>query len=201
MVWDAFGVAGGHFRGDTSGIPPCDQQMRLATQECVPHVFYTVFRWSFWMVSIPVSGNRNGGTFNMTRKQRRHSQMVLANVRATQARRRQIATDFRARLTAEIGPGTSIAREALIDSAVSAYTEIVEVSDRFLRCRASADAMSRLSIARGQLARTLRALGVERGGSAPDDPMAALRALESQIVAARTPATESEVGDVEATET
>ena len=108
----------------------------------------------------------------MATKRQRHSAMVLANTRATQARRRKLADDFRARLLAEIGPGKSIAREALIDTAVSAYVEIVEISARFIHCRASGEAMSRLSIARGQLQRTLRMLGVapHNAGDDPDTP-------------------------------
>ncbi len=101
-------------------------------------------------------------------QRKRHSAMVMASFRAAQARRRKIADDFRARLMAEVGPGASIAREALIDTAVSAYVEISETSARFLHCRASGDSLARLSIARGQLTRTLRLLGVAPNNAADD---------------------------------
>lgn len=92
-------------------------------------------------------GNRNNRSAN-----------VMANAKAAEARRSAIAEDFRARLTAELGPSDSVAREALIDAATSAYTEIKEISSLFLRCRAGDAAMSRLSLARSQLTRALRLL-------------------------------------------
>jgi hypothetical protein len=94
------------------------------------------------------------------------SGLVMEQAARVEARRMALAEQFRARLDAE-ALGSGIAREALIDSAVSCYVEISELSTRFMRGRASEKDQQRLGLARGQLYRLLRALGLV--ACAPDD--------------------------------
>lgn len=92
---------------------------------------------------------------------RRHSSAVMAASRATAERRAALASDFRARLLAELGGGPLPAsRAALAECAVSAYTQMTELSARFTRANATPRAQQALAIARGQLQRALRALGL-----------------------------------------
>jgi hypothetical protein len=91
---------------------------------------------------------------------------VMRNAKAAETRRKACARRFRARLLAEV-PGDGVARESLIEAAVSAHVEVTELSQRFYQCRANEDAMSRLSLARGQLARILRQLGLVTGPVEP----------------------------------
>jgi hypothetical protein len=100
-------------------------------------------------------------------------------------RRTQIATDFRARLLAELGPDDgSVAREVIVDVCVSAFVECKVLSGRFLGCSATASDMDRCSRTRGQLLRTLEQLGLVReegagGSGAPSDEPRVSTWLES----------------------
>src|SRR5437016_3976782 len=88
------------------------------------------------------------------------SPRVMKNRALAQQERMALARDFRERLTRDVSIDGSAAQAALIDAAVSAYVEISVVSARFLRCSATGDQMQRLSLARGQLTRALRLLGM-----------------------------------------
>jgi hypothetical protein len=96
---------------------------------------------------------------------------VIRNTKAAEARRRAIANGFRARLEEllrERGVTPDVAQDALVSAAVSAYTEIQVISDVFIRARASTKSLTRLGLARGQLGRVLRQLGLA-GNAVPDD--------------------------------
>jgi len=96
---------------------------------------------------------------------------VMRNAKAAETRRKACAKRFRARLLAEV-KGDGVARESLIEAAVSAHVEVTELSRRFYLCRANEDAMTRLSLARGQLARMLKQLGLTTASSEADDERA-----------------------------
>ena len=104
-----------------------------------------------------------------TLDRKRHADRVMHNWRATQARRAQLANDFRAQLTRELGdPEPSASRAALIAVAVSAYVQISELSARFSDGRLSVRGQTALSLARGQLQRALTALGLTRDAGDSD---------------------------------
>jgi hypothetical protein len=85
--------------------------------------------------------------------------------------REAIAANFRAGLAKELQIDGSASQAALIDAAVSAHLEISVVSLRFVRGRATADELSGARLARGQLVRALRALGVgKKASGAASDP-------------------------------
>jgi hypothetical protein len=105
------------------------------------------------------------------RRQRRAAQLK-ANQRALIERRATLAETFRAKIIEELGSGNdSVVRIALIESAVSAYLEITEISASYRRGKANQSALTRLGLARGQLARTLRMLGL--GEPDTDEPTSA----------------------------
>jgi hypothetical protein len=85
---------------------------------------------------------------------------VSRNNAATRERRALLEADFRTRLDAELPGPSSAVRDALVASAASAFVEITETTARYLRCRAGAEQMERLSTVRSELNRTLRLLGV-----------------------------------------
>lgn len=92
---------------------------------------------------------------------KQHSVAVVLSRRATQARRARLAADFRAALLRELGPGElSASRMALVESACSAYTQMCELSSRFISTHATQAAVRHSAIARGQMQRALRALGL-----------------------------------------
>lgn len=116
-------------------------------------------------------------------ERKRKSEQVYRTFQAMTARRMKLAADFRARLIAEIkdkNPGAS--RGALIDLAVSSYVQASELSDRFLSGRATPSQVSQLSIARGQLQRALRSLGVidRDDDDAPEDAARELRKIAAE---------------------
>jgi hypothetical protein len=88
------------------------------------------------------------------------STAVTGNNLAAQERRVRLAADFRARLVADLAPDGSAARDALVDTAVSCYVEVAELTSRFLRARARGSDMERCSKARAQLSRVLGQLNV-----------------------------------------
>jgi len=139
------------------------------------------------------------GSNRISPEGRARSRAVMANAARTREERERTAADFRVRLMGDLGITDATAvQDALLTSAVSAFTEICAVSASFRRCHASPKQMARLGRVRSELRRTLRLLGVRtHPGDAPD-PMAALRAVEAEIIAARKPAAESEAGDVAA---
>ncbi len=97
---------------------------------------------------------------------------MVENQRRAEARRRALAADFRARLLADLearGIALGIGQDALVDAATSCYVEIQEVSQLFLRCKASGKQLTQLGLARGQLARTLRLLGLAHDPSSSVD--------------------------------
>jgi len=111
---------------------------------------------------------------------KRKSEQVRAAFLETQGRRATLAAEFKAKLLAELGPGVSSAsRDAMISAAVSAYVEVVEVSALFLSNRAKPSARGQLSIARGQLQRALRSLGVidKNDDDTPEDVAAELKRI------------------------
>lgn len=57
----------------------------------------------------------------------------------------------------------------MIATAVSAYLDVVEISSRFIRGVASDKALQRLGLARSELRRSLRALGVVSVDAEPDE--------------------------------
>ena len=89
----------------------------------------------------------------------RIARITAAHARA-QRERADMARDFRERLTHELAINGSASQAALVDAAVSAHLEIAVISAKFLRCCATCAEMERLQAARGQLQRTLRALGL-----------------------------------------
>ena len=90
------------------------------------------------------------------------SREISAARAVARQRRAAIAAEFRVALLAELGPNVSATATALVNAAVSANTEITELSTRFLACNVDDASMERLGAARGQLARILRALGLPR---------------------------------------
>ncbi len=97
------------------------------------------------------------------------SKSVMENQAVAAARRAEVAAAFRAQLLAELGGTPTTSQLALIDVATSAYAESQELSALFLRCKTTDDDMTRLGLARGQLARVLRALGLPNGSGADPD--------------------------------
>lgn len=94
-----------------------------------------------------------------------------AALRVALDRRAQIAAVFRQQLITELGSAPATAsRAALVDSCVSAYVQVSEVSRMYLIGRATPKALAQLGLARGQLARLLAALGLARdpGGDDPE---------------------------------
>lgn len=108
--------------------------------------------------------------------------------RASAERRTQIADEFRAELMAQLGPErTTASDKALVETAVSAYAQVWDLSRRFLAGRAGAQAMQALQIARGQLDRAMRGLGLTHNGAENDD---------TGVSPARSPATWAETSPV-----
>lgn len=97
------------------------------------------------------------------------SEATRAGARAKAEWRKQIAAEFRASLIAELKidePRGSQA--ALLVAATSAYVEVTELNERYLGGRITAKARTALALARGQLQRALRSLGViDRGDDEP----------------------------------
>ena len=97
----------------------------------------------------------------------------------TTERRGRIAADFRAKLVAELGEvNPTASRGALVELAISAYTQATELSAAFLAGRASPGQVAQMSIARGQLQRALRSLGVidrDADAATPAEKLAAFQ--------------------------
>jgi hypothetical protein len=76
-------------------------------------------------------------------------------------RRRRIRDNYRGGLEAEVKalPGGPV-RDSLLDSAAGAFLEITLVSERLVRGRASQKSLQRAALARSELRRLLRALGL-----------------------------------------
>lgn len=98
-------------------------------------------------------------------KRKKLAGKALADRRASQeaewVRRRRIRDEFRAGLEAEVvalpaGP----ARSTLLDSAAACHLEIAITSERQVQGRASQKALQRAALARSELRRVLRALGL-----------------------------------------
>jgi hypothetical protein len=96
-----------------------------------------------------------------------------------QAERARLAASFRQSLEAQfrdsIGApegALSAAVEALLSAAVSAHIEIRVTTERFLLGRASNKSLHRLGLARSELRRALRSLGLADSGEQRDDPNA-----------------------------
>ena len=88
---------------------------------------------------------------------------------ATRERRTHLAEEFRQQLKAEL-PTATFAELALIDAATSAYVIVQELSTRYERGRCTERDIAALSLARGQLVRTLRALNLANGPAEPAEP-------------------------------
>lgn len=77
------------------------------------------------------------------------------------ARRTAMATEFRDRLVSQLPPASRTASsDALIELAVSAYVQVAEGTAAYLRANMPAPQVDRLTIARGQLQRALKGLGL-----------------------------------------
>jgi len=94
-------------------------------------------------------------------------------------KRHATAEAFRVKLLAELGPGDSASRESLVQVAVSCYIEIAELSASFLTGHQRAKGRVQLGLARGQLQRALRSLGlIDRDeADASSDPAASVKSL------------------------
>jgi hypothetical protein len=85
-------------------------------------------------------------------------------------RRSRLAADFKAKLLAELGPGISTAsRDALTSAAISAFVQMTELTATFLGNRASPRDRRELGLARSELRRCLRSLGLIADRSDNDD--------------------------------
>jgi hypothetical protein len=120
------------------------------------------------------------------------SASVMESAAAACRRREDLHRNFIAKLEAELGASQSVLRLALIESAASAYLEVVELSSRFRRCRSSQAEQDRLSTARSQLNRTLRLLGV---AAKPSDAPAAASEASLADWTARQLADDAEDGE------
>ena len=80
----------------------------------------------------------------------------------TYARRQRIAEEFAAQLRKDL-PNASAADLALVDAAVSAHVVVSESATKYLHGRLTDAELARLSLARGQLHRMLKALGLVGG--------------------------------------
>jgi hypothetical protein len=94
----------------------------------------------------------------------------------TYARRQRIAEEFAAQLRKDL-PNASAADLALVDAAVSAHVFVSESATKYLHGRLTDAELARLSLARGQLHRMLKALGLV-GGPVEVDEEPAGAALE-----------------------
>jgi hypothetical protein len=94
----------------------------------------------------------------------------------TYARRQRIAEEFAAQLRQDL-PNASAADLALVDAAVSAHVVVTESATKYLHGRLTDAELARLSLARGQLHRMLKALGLV-GGPVEVDEEPAGAALE-----------------------
>jgi hypothetical protein len=122
-------------------------------------------------------------------KQHREQFSVVTKWRVEhQAQRLAQATAFRQRLLSELPSAAGSASiAALVEVAVSAYTEMLELNERFMRSRAAPQDRTRLGLCRGQLQRALQALGLvepERSATheAPD-PVASFERQRAAILA------------------
>ena len=80
---------------------------------------------------------------------------------AAMARRTAMATEFRDRLVSQLPPASRTASsDALIELAVSTYVQVAEGTAAYLRANMPAPQVDRLTIARGQLQRALKGLGL-----------------------------------------
>jgi hypothetical protein len=110
------------------------------------------------------------------------SARVMESRARAQAERAEMDADARARLERELKIDGSFSQARLIDTAVSCSVEISVISKRFVRCCATSEEMSRLQVARGQLARALKLLGLTEGRSGADpDPMCELASVAAEI--------------------
>jgi hypothetical protein len=115
------------------------------------------------------NGDKQLKTSALARTQK--SEAVMRVKREAQERRQRIASDFKARLLLELGPGELPAsRASLVEAAVSAHVQMVELSSQFLRINATPRAVQQLTICRGQLQRALRALGLVARADDPEPP-------------------------------
>jgi hypothetical protein len=113
----------------------------------------------------------------LSKKQLRRRQSAVAARRraATLARRTRLADEFREQLRRDL-PTPTAAQSALIESAVICRVQIAELSTRYLQGRLGNLESTRLSLARGQLSRLLKQLGLVGGSAEPEEnePGAAL---------------------------
>lgn len=86
----------------------------------------------------------------------------------TYARRQRIAEEFAAQLRKDL-PNASAADLALVDAAVSAHVVVSESATKYLHGRLTDAELARLSLARGQLHRMLKALGLVGGPTDAED--------------------------------
>ena len=134
---------------------------------------------------------------------KRNVQRALETSHAAIPALRAACSEFDALLDAETGDKPTAVKRGSKLAASASFAAIFIVREKLLaarRFKRIETLIEQLTPLQGALARSLRALGVEPSGSNPD-PMAALRKIEAEIVAARTPAAESEAADVEASET
>ena len=116
----------------------------------------------------------SGNASKMSKLRENAKTRALAVRDRNRVEREQRAASFRTSLLAQIrssrGAAESLdaATEALLDSAVSAHIEIARTSKQFIEGRASAKAMHRLGLARSELRRALRALGLIADSGEPD---------------------------------
>jgi hypothetical protein len=117
----------------------------------------------------------------------------IADAAATASQRREdLHAGLREKLRRQSGMSESVMRDLLIETACSAAVEVIEGSARFRRCRASQAERDRLSMARVQLTRTLRLLGVE---AKPSDALAAAPGASLADWTARQLADDAEEGE------
>jgi hypothetical protein len=116
-----------------------------------------------------------------------HSNKVRTRFREKCAKRAEIAAAFRASLVAELrlnGSEPSASQAGLILACTSAFTEIEELNDRFIRGYATAKTRQQLGLARSEMRRCLQALRlIDRNGDENEPPKPNVKDLIARIEA------------------
>lgn len=99
---------------------------------------------------------------------------ITENRRKTVADRKALLASYRERLMAGLTIDGSVSQQWLIDAASSAALDVEQLTKLFVGGRATANDRERLLLARGQLQRLLRDLGI----TPAEDPVADATSLE-----------------------
>ena len=99
------------------------------------------------------------------------SKPVKQSAREARIRREAAAAEFGEQLRSDLKlvAQPTATQSALLAAAVSAYVEVSELSAAFLRGNASSKQLTALGLARGQLVRTLRLLGLTGDSGEPEE--------------------------------